>query len=187
MRNNALKICLIAIFSAMLTGGKYALSAIPNVEIVSILIAVFSYVFGFIALPATLIFCATESLIYGFGLWLISYFIYWPLLSLLFVLLGRIKAKWWVSVPTICVSTIVFGALTSLVDVGLFSGNFNSFWERFAIMYARGIVFFVVHILSNTAIFAVGFKPLTKLCGGIERKMFPQKNMIAENNGKGNC
>ena len=40
------KIAVIALMSATLTGGKMAMSFIPNVEPVSILLALYAYVFG---------------------------------------------------------------------------------------------------------------------------------------------
>ena len=60
------------------------------------------------------------------------------------------------------VTYLFFGVLTSLVDVGLFMGAFDNFWQRFGIMYARGIPFFATHVVSNFALFLLCYKPLCK-------------------------
>ena len=57
--NPALYIAITAMFSALLVGGKQALVAIPNVEVVTIIIALCSYVWGLgVALPAVFVFIA---------------------------------------------------------------------------------------------------------------------------------
>ena len=66
-RDRALKLALIAIMAATLEGGKLALSFIPNVEIVTLLCAVYGYVFGFYGIIATYIFVGIETLIWEIG------------------------------------------------------------------------------------------------------------------------
>ena len=61
--NPALYIAITAMFSALLVGGKQALSAIPNVEVVTIVVALCSYVWGLgVALPAVFVFIAIVSI-----------------------------------------------------------------------------------------------------------------------------
>ena len=65
----------VAVMSALLTALKFALSFIPNVEVVTLLIMVYAAVFGAAyALPAVLVFCAVEVAIYGAGSWVVLYF-----------------------------------------------------------------------------------------------------------------
>ncbi len=168
------KIAVIALMSATLTGGKMAMSFIPNVEPVSILLALYAYVFGiFYALPCAIVFVTTETFIWGVNTWVISYFIYWPLLAIVFSLLGKRKAKLWQTILTAVLMTLLFGVLTSLVDVGLFMGRFDNFWARFATMYARGILFFAIHVMSNCVIFAAAFNPLKKILSKLKQNLFP--------------
>ena len=160
----AKKIALTALFAATLTAGKTATSFIPNVEPVSLLLSGYAFVFGIgVALPCALVFCLVEMLIWGVNTWVAAYFIYWPLLAVVFSFLGAKKASRWLAVITVVLSTLFFGVLTSLIDVGLFMGRFDDFWARFAVMYARGVPFFATHVLSNAALFALLFSPLTKL------------------------
>ncbi len=174
--NASKKIAVIALMSATLTGGKMVMAFLPNVEPVSVLLAVYAYVFGFwFAVPASIVFVLTEMLIWGVNTWVISYLIYWPLIAIIFSLLGAKKAPVSLAVVSAVTLTVFFGALTSLVDVGLFMGRFDNFWARFGVMYARGIVFYAVHIVSNLAIFCACFRPLTHVLKKIKVRLFPAK------------
>ena len=107
------------------------------------------------------------------GPWFVSYLIYWPLLSLVFLFLGKIKLKNRFIITVIAVFlTFLFGVLTSLVDIGLFSGSYDRFFWRFGIYYARGIVFYVIHVSSNLVIFLFLFSPLSRLLKKIKYLSF---------------
>jgi hypothetical protein len=131
---------------------------------VSLLVALYSFVFGWPGIIASLIFVCIEPMIWGVGTWFVSYLIYWPFLAALFFILGRLRIKNRFIITAIAVfATFLFGILTSLVDVGLFSGSFDNFFYRFGVYYARGIVFYAVHIASNLAVFILLFTPMRNL------------------------
>ncbi|MBR2029304.1 MAG: hypothetical protein IJ999_00160 [Clostridia bacterium] len=156
-------IATIAVMAATLSGGKMVMSVLPNIEPVTILIALYATVFGFtFVLPATVVFIVLDVLIYGINTWVVSYFIYWPLVALTFAFVNKKPKGVWPNVTTAVLLTLFFGVLTSLVDVGLFMGAFDNFWQRFGIMYARGIPFFATHVVSNFALFLLCYKPLCK-------------------------
>ncbi len=165
-------LALIGIMAAVIECGKLAMAFIPNVEVVSLFIALFSYVFGLAGVLSAVVFVCVEPLIWGFGTWLPAYFIYWPMLALLFLFLGKIKLKNRVVFAlVIALTTFFFGILTSLIDVGLLSGFFENFFYRFGVYYARGAVFYIVHIVSNAVIFALLFVPLEKRLAKIKQQM----------------
>ena len=150
--------------AATLECGKLVLSFLPNVEVVTLLCALFGYVFGGAGVVATLVFIAIEPLIYGFGTWIISYCIHWPMVAIIFMLLGRIKVKNRVILTSVAVIlTAWFGVLSSLVDVGLFSGYFDRFFYRFGIYYLRGISFYITQIICNAILFPLLFRPLSEI------------------------
>lgn len=156
-------IATIAVMAATLSGGKMVMSVLPNIEPVTLLIALYASVFGFaFVLPATAVFIVLDVLIYGVNTWVVSYFIYWPLVALTFALVNKKPKGVWPNVTTAVLLTLFFGVLTSLVDVGLFMGTFDNFWYRFGIMYARGLPFFAMHVVSNFALFLLCYKPLCK-------------------------
>ncbi len=159
-------VCRIGLMAAVIECAKLVLMALPNIEVVTLCIAMFSFVFGWQGVVATIIFVIIEPLLWGFGTWVISYFIYWPLVAIVFLLLGRIRFKRVgikILFATVLAVTLTafFGVLTSFVDVGLFSGSYDRLFERFAIYYARGVVFYVLQIATNTVVFPILFHPLT--------------------------
>ena len=167
-RNRAIKLALIAVMAATLEGGKLALASIPNVEIVTLLCAVYGYVFGLSGVVATYIFVALETLIWGANTWVVTYLIHWSAVAFTFVILSKIRFKNTI-ILTVCatlcaaVLTTAFGVLSSLIDTGLLTGFFKDFWKRFAIIYTRGAVFYITQIVCNLILFTVAFAPLIKL------------------------
>lgn len=173
----AKKVALIAIMTATIEAGKLALSAIPNVEVVSLLCAVYGYVFGLIGVVSIVLFVGIETLIWGVNTWVLSYLIYWPTVCMIYWLLGRLKVKSRLIITAvIVVLTAFFGVLTSLVDVGLFSGFWDNFWQRFAIYYSRGIVFYVVQIACNAIVFPLLFLPLANVLTKFKDKFLDNPN-----------
>lgn len=156
-------IALTGVMAATLEAVKLALSALPNIELVSLLLALYSYVFGISGVLAAFIFVAAEILVWGLNTWVISYLIYWPLLALLFWMISKRVSNRFAITGIAALMTFLFGVLTSLVDVGLFSGYWDRFFERFMIYYLRGIWFYVVHIVCNVVVFITLFKPLEAL------------------------
>ena len=163
-------IAIVGMMAATLECAKLVLAVIPNVEAVSLLIALYSFVFGWSGIAAAVVFVCIEPLIWGFGTWLVSYLIYWPTLAVLFFILGRLRIKnRFIITGVAALMTFIFGILTSLVDIGLFSGSFDSFFYRFGVYYARGIIFYAVHIVSNLLIFLLIFTPLRRLLEKIRK------------------
>ncbi len=147
--------------AATLECGKLALAFLPNIEVVTLLCAVYGYVFGCSGVLAAFVFVSIEPLIYGFGTWVVSYYIHWPLVALTFMLLKRLGVKnRWLLTAVGVVLTAGFGVLTSLIDLGILSGFFDDFWERFAIYYARGVVFYIAQAVCNAVLFPLLFKLL---------------------------
>ncbi len=171
-RTRALKIALIAVMAATLEGGKLALAAIPNVEIVTLLCAVYGYVFGGAGILATYVFVGLETLIWGVNTWVITYLIHWGAVTFVFMILGRygIKNRFAVTACAM-IMTAAFGVLSSLIDTGLLTGFFDRFWKRFAIIYTRGAVFYIVQIICNLVLFLIAFIPLI----GILDRICPDK------------
>ncbi len=170
----ALTAALVGIMAATIECAKLVLAAIPNVEIITLLIAAYSYTFGSVGICAALVFVVIEPLIWGFGTWIISYFIYWPLVAFVFFTLGKRKTKN-VAFITLAAAllTVFFGVLTSLVDIGIFSGSFDNFLYRFAVYYIRGIWFYLTQLITNVVIFPILFIPTTKLLYEIKKKQTP--------------
>ncbi len=170
------RLALIAVMAATITGGKLALAALPNIEIVTLLCGVYGYVFGVLGLAAVVIFVIAETLIWGIGTWFITYLIYWPLVCLVFMLFRRLRIKnRFLLTAAAMVLTLFFGVLSSLVDVGLFSGFLDNFWYRFGIYYTRGIVFYALQLASNAVTFIFAFTPLSSALTKIRNRFFTEQ------------
>lgn len=89
----AKSIACIAVMTALLIGGQFALSFVAGVEIVTVLLLCFSAYFGvFCGVTTAVCFSTLRCLIWGFAPNVVLlYLIYYPLFALLFALLGKIS------------------------------------------------------------------------------------------------
>jgi phosphate starvation-inducible membrane PsiE len=161
----ALRITQSAVIAAMLLAGKFALSGIPNVEIVTVIIAVAAFCFPpTVTLSAVLVFCTVEWLLYGFGDWVVSYYIYWSLLALVFMPLKLFKnpiVRTAIAAVIAVVMSALFGVLTSAVHVLFYTKFTSDFWLYFFGYYTGGAVFYITQIVSNAVIVPALFYPVT--------------------------
>lgn len=168
-------IAISAMYAAFLVGGKEALAALPNVEIVTLFVAICAFCWGIaVVLPAVNVFIAVDMAIWGVNTWIISYFIYWNLVAVCFWAFSKAHFGKKV-VQVVCatalavVLTIFFGVLTTAVDtlVGFtgrgFFFDFDDVAVRFAALYVTGVPFFATHVVCNFALFAAAFLPLVQL------------------------
>ncbi len=167
------KLVLTALLAASLTAGKTALAFLPNIEVVTLLCGLYGYSFGMVGVAAVFIFVAVEVLIWGVGPWIISYLIYFPLLTLLFMFLYKkgVKNRFVLTAAAV-LSTVFFGVLTSFVDIGLFSGHFENFGQKFLIYYLRGIPFYLTQIICNAVLFSLLFPFLSEFLYKQKKKLF---------------
>ena len=156
--NSAKRIARVAVMSATLIVGKFMLAFIPNIEVVTTLVVVFAFVFKYECVFATLVFCTADAFIYPPTIdVIISYFIYWNLLSILVATLSELKVKKFsVYLVVGLIMTALFGVITSLLYSLFYGVNF------FAI-YVAGLYFYALQIVSTLVFMLVGFKPLTKV------------------------
>ena len=162
-------------YAALLVGGKEALAALPNIEVVTLLTAICAYIWGVaVVLPAVNVFIAVDMAIWGVNTWIISYFIHWNVLALCFWALSKAKLrkKWLEVVFATALATVLtafFGLLTTAVDTVVgFTGrgfffDFDDVLKRFAALYLTGVPFFITHVVCNFALFSVAFLPLVAL------------------------
>lgn len=131
----------IAIMAALLEAVKTALAALPNIELVTLLIILFTLTAGRKAFYAVLIFIGLECCLWGVQLWTVMYLFVWPVLVLL-VLLFRGRSTVFFCVLA-GVFGLCFGALCSIIY--LFAGGVHmaiAWW-------ITGIPWDMVHGLSN--------------------------------------
>ena len=165
-------IALVGVMAATLSCGKLVLSFLPNIEIVTLLCALYGYIFGWLGVAAALVFVCVEPMIYGFGSWLLTYILYWPLVAFIFMILKR-KGIGGRVIPTlvaVCL-TVFFGMLSSVIDSAFYLGINENYLSNLVIYYIRGVVFYIVQTACNLALFVTIFPYLSKkipqIIGGI--------------------
>jgi len=164
-RSATVYIVRVAIMAAMLTTLKLALSFVPNVEVVTLLILAYGSAMGIAyALPASLIFCAVEVAIYGAGGWVLLYFIYWPLLAVLAsaFLKGR---RTWLAAAFAVVGGVFFGVLSACCETlfcvsSLAPAHIGDFWVAY---YLKGIYFDLAHMISGLLTVCILYAPLVSV------------------------
>lgn len=159
---NTTAVALVGIMTATIECGKLVLSFLPNIEVVTLLCALYGYVFGWLGVAAAFVFVCIEPLIYGIGGWVITYALYWPAVAIIFAFLGRKKIKKRVALAAVAVGlTVLFGVLSSFVDAAFYLGINKYFLKNFCLYYVRGIGFYIVQILCNATVFMTLFSLLS--------------------------
>ncbi len=159
----ALSVAFVGIMAATLECGKLALSFLPNIEVVSLFLALYGYLFGWYGVAAALVFVCMEPLVWGVGSWVLTYAIYWPLLAFLFMILGKISIKNRYFITLVAAGmTLIFGVLSAFVDTAFMLGINAYFLKNLLLYYARGVVFYTVHLISNMVIFFLLFPYLSR-------------------------
>lgn len=157
------RIVYIAVMTAIMEAAKIALNPVPNVELITLLVIVFTKQFGWkMTLPAVLIFAFIECTYWGFGTWSIVYFYMWPLLVLLTHLNRNAESSWNYTVLSAAFG-LTFGAFCSVVTL-IAAGLKAAFaW------WIAGIPYDLVHGISNFIICLLLFRPLNNALEALKR------------------
>ena len=165
-------IALVGISAATIECAKLALSFLPNVELVTLLTALYGYVFGWLGVLSAVVFVCIEPLIYGINSWVITYFVYWPLVAFVFMMLRRARVRnRWILTAVAVGLTVFFGVLSSVIDVAIMIGVNEYYLKNCIIYYLRGVVFYVVQTVCNATLFPLLFTFLSNKLKLIKQNM----------------
>ena len=160
-----MKVKELVIFSflvAILFVGQVALAAIPNVEIVSLLVVIYTRVFRKKVFFIIYGFVLLEGLMYGFGIWWMMYLYIWSILAIVVLCFRKQNsAVWWAIIAGIF--GFVFGALWSIPCF------FSSGIHGAMAYWISGIPFDLIHGVSNSIVVFVLYKPLYGLLDQLTR------------------
>lgn len=150
---NSRDIALIAMMVAIIEACKMAMAVLPNIEITSFWIIMFTLYFGWRIIYAIPVFILIEGAVWGIGPWWIMYLYAWPLLAVVtWFFRKKDDAFTWA-----CVSGIfglLFGAMCSLVYL-VAGGPYAAFtW------WVAGIPWDFTHGIGNFVIMLVLYKPM---------------------------
>ena len=160
-------ITIMALMVAIIEVSKVALAQVPNVELTSFWIIMFTLYFGpriFYVIP---VFILIEGLMYGFGLWWIMYLYAWPMLAIVVLLLRKMNTAWdWSFVSGLF--GLLFGFLCAIPYI------FTSGFAGAVAWWIAGIPWDLVHGIANFIIMLVLYKPMKLV-------MAKMQNMSVEN------
>lgn len=147
------EIVMIALMVASIEVAKLTLSFLPNIELVSLFIVLFTLFLGPKVYYAIFTFVVIEGLLFGFGIWWFMYLYIWPLLATISLLLQKKESNlfWAITTGTF---GLFFGALCS-IPYFIIGG------PQMALSYfISGIPFDIIHCISNFIITLILFNPL---------------------------
>ena len=149
-------IAITGMMIATIEVAKNALAFIPNVELVSLLVILFTLYFGKKILFVIPAFILLEGCIYGFGLWWIMYLYVWPFLALITYIMRKQESVWVWAIMSGSFG-LAFGALCSIPYIVLSGPKAAFAW------WVSGIPFDILHCVSNFVLCLVLFNPLSKV------------------------
>ena len=162
------KLTRIALLSAILYVSKLVLDFLPNVELVSLFIILFSLIFGRETLLTITVFNLFQIIQWGIGTWTISYLYVWPLLCLLTLLLKKIiKEEFIIWSIFSGLFGLIFGSLFALVYIPVDPAYALSYW-------ISGLPWDVWHAVWNFVLMLALGKPLYKLLNRLKNTVQTQ-------------
>lgn len=154
-------ITTIAMMVAIIEACKLVLAGIPNVELTTFWIILFTLYFGKRILFVIPVFILIEGAMYGFGLWWVMYLYSWPILALITWMLRKMDSAISWSILS-GIFGLLYGALCSIpyfiigtVGEGIQSGLASGFaW------WIAGIPFDLIHGIANFVLMFVLYHPI---------------------------
>lgn len=164
-KQSAFDVALVALMVAIIEVCKVAFMEIPNVELTSFWLLIFSKHFGNRVYFVVPIFILIEGMMFGFGLWWIMYLYAWPLLILVARLFRKSdEALTWAMISGFF--GLLFGLLCAIPY--LFMGGMGTAFS----WWIAGIPWDFVHGGANFIIMLILYKPISKAIKGIEKGRF---------------
>lgn len=162
MENNK-ELVSMGFLSAILLIGQVGMSYLPNIEIVSLLIYIYTQVYRKKVFFIIYVFVFLEGCIYGFGLWWFGYLYIWSVLALIVLWNGRQPTSVIMTAVILGAYGLSFGMLYALpyFIAGGWAAGF-SYW-------VSGIPFDLLHCAGNVAVSLICYRPLRTLLGKLKR------------------
>lgn len=144
------------LLAAVLFALQISMSHLPNIELVSLMVILYTLVLRKRVLNILITFTILEGIFHGFGVWWVSYLYIWPVLAGLTALMKRLGAPDWGYGILSCLFGFSFGFLCSLPYLAGGPGAMFAWW-------IAGIPFDIVHGISNLIIGLVLFRPIKRI------------------------
>lgn len=147
---------VLGLLGAIMFAAKMVMAPLPNIEPVSLLVMVYTVIFGVRALYPVYVYVLLEILVWGINLWTVNYLYVWAILAFFAWLLRRMDgALGWAILSG--AFGLCFGALCAITY--LFIGG----WQFALTWWISGIPFDALHCGGNFFLALVLFKPCRKV------------------------
>lgn len=172
MKTNNVEICLFGILGSLLFALKFAMSYLPNIEPVTLLLIVYTITFGIKVLYPLAVYILLEIFIYGFGFWTLAYFYIWLILVVVVIVISKITNKndsvlLWSLISG--AFGLIFGAL--YIPIYIVSSGF-----MFAITWwINGLFFDIMHCIANFILCLILFRPIVKIFSILKIKILKKE------------
>lgn len=158
------EIALIGVMVAVIEVCKIALGFLPNIELTSFWMIMFTLFFGWRIVIVVPVFILIEGCMYGFSLWWFMYLLVWPLL-VLFAWIFREKDNniFWAILSGIF--GLFFGLLCTIPYVLFYivgGGVKNALYAGFA-WWVAGIPWDIIHGVGNFVLMALLYTPIRRV------------------------
>lgn len=153
----------VGLLSAILIAVQVALAPLPNIELVSPHILIFTLTYKKKAFYIIYVFALVEGLIYGFGIWWFHYLYVWAIWACVVLIMQKNKSAfvWAIACGAF---GLLFGTLCAIPYFIVLG------WAGGVAYWIEGIPFDVIHCISNFAVTLVLYKPLMKLTATVNKR-----------------
>lgn len=156
--DKTIHIVTAGVLSAILLAGQVGMSFLPNIEPVSTLVILYTLTYKKRVFPIIYTFVLLEGILFGFGIWWISYLYIWTILALIVLAFRKMDlAVFWAVISGSF--GLLFGALCAIPY--LISGGPGAAFAY----WTAGIPYDIVHCLGNFTLTLVLYHPLRRLLG----------------------
>lgn len=154
-------IALIGVMVAVIEVCKVTMAALPNIELTTFWIIMFTLFFGTKAMFAVPVFILIEGTLFGFGLWWVMYLYTWPALALItWIFRKKDNVFFWAILSSLF--GFLFGFLCAIpyFVIGFIEGGFRSGLYAGFTWWVSGIPFDMIHGVANFVLMLVLYKPV---------------------------
>jgi len=157
-------VATVGLMVAVIEACKLVMQGLPNIEMTSFLIILFTLRYPRLTWYAIPVFTLIEGMLYGFGLWWVMYLYAWPLLTLVTSAFARTdSAFFWAMVSGLF--GLLFGALCAVpyFFIGFVSGGLTQGLSQMFAWWVAGIPYDLIHGASNFALMLALYRPISSL------------------------
>jgi len=166
-------ITMVGVMVAVIEVCKVTMAALPNIELTTFWIIMFTLFLGRKTVFAIPVFILIEGTIWGFGLWWIMYLYIWPLLAMIVWIFRKQENIWFWCILS-GIFGLAFGALSAIpyFFIGFGNGGIAGAFSAVFSYWIAGIPFDITHGVSNFVLMLVLYKPVRSIMKKAKNMLF---------------